>query len=186
MKDDPFGKGIIAGLVGVLAINLVEVLLTLIKLSETPLWQAGGIVFLTEAALQTPLGIAIGIFSHIFIAVALGVIIAYYITYSGSELAVYKGAGISLIAGFIVLTIIFPLRGLAKDMQGSPGDVLSALIDHAVFGALAGYIIKHFLSNNEKEKSRPENKINHLSVSLKPHTKPHIKKQIIFKKPKKI
>ena len=34
MKD-PFGKGMIAGIVGVIAINIVEFILKLMKISET-------------------------------------------------------------------------------------------------------------------------------------------------------
>ena len=141
MKD-PFGRGIIAGLIGVIAINLVEFVLLALKISETPLWQAGGLPFLSEKALKTPLGIAIGIFSHVFVAIVIGISIAYFITLTGNSLVIFKGMGISLIAGFFVLGILFPLRGLAEQMQQSPKDVLSAIIDHAVFGAVAGYVIK--------------------------------------------
>ena len=86
---------------------------------------------------------AIGIFSHVFIAIVLGVAISYYIYFSGTNFAVLKGAGFSLITVFIVLGIIFPLRKLALEMQDSPGDVLSAFIDHTVFGALSGYLVAY-------------------------------------------
>ncbi|MDW7650533.1 MAG: hypothetical protein SCK29_10345 [Bacillota bacterium] len=183
MMKDPFGRGLVAGLAGVLTINAVEFLLMYLNLSETPLWQAGGIVFLTESALQTPLGIAIGIFSHVFIAIVLGIIIAYYIHYTDVDFAILKGVGLSLIAGFIVLTIIFPFRGLAADMQSSPGDVLSALIDHTVFGALAGFIIKYLQVRDDQKDNVPESQVNYVRFSPHPHSET---KKTIFKKPKKI
>ena len=55
MLKDPFGKGMIAGIIGVVAINIAELLLRLLKISETALWEAGGIVFLSESALATPI-----------------------------------------------------------------------------------------------------------------------------------
>jgi len=185
--QDPVGRGIIAGAIGVIAINLVEVLLTYLKISETPLWQAGGIVFLNEDALKTPLGIAIGVFSHVFIALVIGVVIAYYIYYSGTDFAAIKGAGLSIIAGFTVLAIIFPLRGIAKEMQSSPRDVLSALIDHAVFGLLAGFIVKYLqlkYNANDSKSSDSEKKCKYVKVLLKRHFKEPSK--VNFKKPKKI
>lgn len=182
MKD-PVGVGTIAGLVGVLAINLVEYVLLNLNISETPLWHAGGIVFLTEAALQTPLGIAIGIFSHVFIAIVLGVLIAYYISFTGKELAIMKGIGVSLIAGFIVLTIIFPLRGLAADIQQSPGDTFAALIDHTVFGALAGYVIIRLQSKSAETEDIVPTNIRYIKISS-PQLRE--KKKVFFRKPKRI
>ncbi len=189
MKD-PVGRGLIAGAAGVLAINLVEVLLMKLNISETPLWQAGGIVFLTEPALKTPLGMAIGIFSHIFIGLVLGTAIAYYISCTGKDFAVLKGTGLSLIAGFVVLTIIFPMRQVAVEMQSSPGDVLSALIDHSVFGALAGYTVKRLQAAYETEnKARAKkdvtvSRVNYIRFLPKPLSGTN--RKVVFRKPKKI
>lgn len=184
MKD-PFGKGMIAGIVGVIAINIVEFILKLMKISETALWEAGGIVFLSEQALKTPLGIAIGVLSHIFVAIFVGIGIAYYLHFSGMDFAVLKGIGISLIALFIALGIFFPLRGLAIEMQGSPNDVSAAFIDHIVFGALGGYIVKylHVKSKDSKKNGNTEKYLRFTSDSTKDvKSKGHKK----FKKPKKI
>jgi hypothetical protein len=138
----PFGRGLVASIPGIIAINIVEYILKLMQVSETPLSQAGAIFFLTEEAARTPLGIAIGFFAHIFVAVLVGVLISYYIFYSGTDYAVIKGIVISMLFLFISLGIVFPLRELAVEMQSSPGDVLAAIIDHAVFGALVGWVIK--------------------------------------------
>jgi hypothetical protein len=148
----PFGQGLAAGLIGAIAINVVEFILRLINLSETTLWQAGGIFFLSEEAMQTPLGIAIGVLTHIFVALLVGIIISYFLFYSGTDFAIMKGITISLLSLFITLGIVFPLRGLAAEMQDNPSDVLSAFIDHVVFGALAGFIIRYF--QREKQGNR--------------------------------
>src|SRR5690606_9058963 len=101
-------RGIVAGTLGVIAINIVEFILTLIKISETALWEAAGIVFLSEKALETPLGLLIGIVSHVFVGLVLGVLISYYIYFSGANFSILKGTGVSLIALLIVLGIVFP------------------------------------------------------------------------------
>ena len=139
----PFGRGLVACIPGIIAINIVEYILKLMQISETPLPQAGAIFFLTEEAARTPLGIAIGFFAHIFVAVLAGILISYYIYYSGTDYAVIKGIVISMLFLFITLGIVFPLRDLAVEMQGSPNDVLAAIIDHTVFGALVGWTIKY-------------------------------------------
>ncbi len=149
MKD-PVGPGLIAGIAGVIAINIAEFFLELLGISETTLWEAGGIFFLSEKAVETPLGIAIGVFSHVFVGILIGVIISYYIFFSGIDFAVLKSTGVSLIALFITLGIVFPMRELAPEMQNSPGDVLSAFIDHIVYGILAGYIIKYLQLKDKK------------------------------------
>lgn len=59
-------------------------------------------------------------------------------------MAIWKGVTVSLVVLFIILGIVFPLRQIAPEMQDSPGDVLSAFIDHIVFGGLAGYIISYY------------------------------------------
>ena len=178
MKD-PFGRGIIAGLAGVIAINILEFFLQLLGISETQLWEAGGIIFLSESALQTPLGIAIGVFSHVFVALVVAVGISYFLLLSGGDFSVLKGIGISLIAGFITLILVFPLRGLATEMQDSPGDVFSALLDHIVFGALVAYIIKYLHNKNKPS----DNTIKKLHIT--PGSKMRLKKKQ-FIKPKRI
>lgn len=147
----PFGQGLVASLVGAIAINVVEFILKLIKISETALWEAGAIFFLSEEAAKTPLGITIGVLTHIFVAIVVGLTISYFIFYSGRDFAIIKGITISLISLFITLGIVFPLRGLAPQMQESPGDVMAAFIDHIVFGALVGYIIG-YLRRNVRER----------------------------------
>jgi hypothetical protein len=166
----------------VVAINIVEFILMRLKISETPLWQAGGIIFLSEQALQTPLGITIGILSHIIVAIVLGVAISYYINYTGTDLAIFKATGVSLLALFFALGIFFPLRELATEMQDSPGDVTAAFIDHIVFGIVAGLAVKYLQVRNELNDSGQDKKPVHVYT-----TKNLVKrKKQKFKKPKKI
>ncbi len=183
--NEPFGRGIVAGILGVIAINIVEAILKFLTISETALWEAGGIVFLSEKALEITKGIAIGIFSHFFVALVLGVFISYYIFFSGTNLAVIKSVGISLIAMFITLGLIFPLREIAVEMQDSPSDVLSAIIDHIVFGIIAGYIIKYLqIKNIPKDQS--DNKNKYLYIPKEAKRVLHHKKRKKFIKPIKI
>lgn len=44
-----------------------------------------------------------------------------------------------------------PSKGLATEMQSSPNDVSAAFIDHTVFGALAGYIVKYAQAQNQSK-----------------------------------
>lgn len=151
MKD-PFGRGLIAGIVGAIAINIVEFFLDLANISETTLWEAGGIFLLTKEAVKTPLGITIGLMTHVFVAITVGILISYFLYFSGTNFAVIKGIVVSLFSLFITLGIVFPLRELTPEMQSNPQDVLSAFIDHVVFGALAGYIIV-FMGNKTRKKN---------------------------------
>jgi hypothetical protein len=140
----PFGQGLAAGLVGVTAVNIVELFLKRLNISETTLWKAGSLFFLSEQAAQTTLGIFIGVLTHIFVALLVGLAISFFLYYSGTDFAMIKGITISMISLFITLGIVFPLRELAPEMQQNPGDILAAFIDHTVFGALAGYFIGYF------------------------------------------
>ena len=149
MKD-PFGRGLIASVAGAVAINITEFILDLLNISETTLWRAGGIFFLTEEAVATPLGIFIGVITHAFVAIVVGLFISYFMLYTGTNYAVIKGIIISLFALFITLGIIFPLRGLAPEIHSFPNDVLAAFIDHTVFGIIVGYTVKHLQEKRHK------------------------------------
>ncbi len=113
--NDPFGRGLIAAIAGAIAINIAELILDMLKISETTLWEAGGIFFLTEQAVQTPFGITIGVFSHIFVSLVVGVLISYYLYYSGTHFAILKGISISLITLFITLGLVFPKRASPRN-----------------------------------------------------------------------
>ncbi len=151
MKE-PFGIGLAAGTAGVIAINIAEYFLDRLGISETKLWEAGGIFFLSEEAVKTPLGTIIGVITHVFVGLLVAIIISYFLYYSGTDLAVMKGITISLVALLLTLGIVFPLRELAPEMQDNPSDVLSAFIDHIIFGAVAGHIVWYFQGKNEGRK----------------------------------
>ncbi len=151
--NDPFGRGLIAGVAGVIAINIAEFIMDLFGISETTLWEAGSIFFLTERAVETPLGIAIGVITHVFVSLVVGLLISYYLFFSGTDYAIFKGIVVSLLGLFITLGIVFPMRELVPEIHDSPNDVLSAYIDHIIFGALAGHIIKYFTNKEKKEQS---------------------------------
>ncbi len=106
-------------------------------------------VFLSEKVIKSPLGIVIGIMSHVFVGLVVGVIIAYYIETTGVKMAIGKGVFVSVIVLYLILGVLFPMRHLAREMQDSPSDVLSAFIDHIVFGGITGYIVSYFQKKNQ-------------------------------------
>ncbi len=105
-----------------------------------------------KTAVQTPLGIFIGVITHIFVGIVFGIVTSYYLYYSGTDYAVIKGISLSLIGLFITLGIVFPLRELVPEIHDSPNDVLSAFIDHIVFGVVAGSVIKYLQQKQSKLK----------------------------------
>ncbi len=147
--NDIFGRGFYAAIVGLIAINIAELIMSALHISSTTLWQAGGSLFLTEKTLNTPLGITIGVTSHILMGLFVGVAISYYIYFTGTNYGVLKGTGVSLLMVFIVLGLIFPLRGINLDMQNNPADVTSAFIDHLIFGVSVSYIISFYQDKYE-------------------------------------
>lgn len=83
-----------------------------VKLSETALWEAGGYVFLSEKALNTPLGKVVGFTSHVFIGIFVGVSISYFLYFTGNQNGILKGIALSLSSLYLALGIIFPLKDL--------------------------------------------------------------------------
>lgn len=140
--NEPFGRGLIASLIGILCTNIIELLMKSVKLSETALWQAGGYVFISdEKILNTPLGIAVGLTSHVFIGICVGISISYFLYFTGNQNGILKGITVSLAYLYLAQGIVFPLKQLAVGIENSPKDVISAYIDHFVFGVAVAYVI---------------------------------------------
>lgn len=152
--NDPFGRGLIASLIGLLFINIIELFMKFIKLSETALWQAGGYVFITdEKVLNTPLGIAVGFSSHVFIGIFAGISISYFLYSTGNKNGVLKGITVALSFLYLAQGIVFPLKNLAVGIENTPKDVISAYIDHFVFGAVTAYVIIYLQKMTTKKSS---------------------------------
>jgi len=141
IREDPFGRGVAASIIGIVALDIADYFMMLINISKTPLWEAGGAVLLSENALKEPLGIAIGFASHMIVAMFVGIAISYFLYITGTNFSILKGIGLSFIALYIVLVLVFPFRGLSTEMENSPPDVLSAFIDHSVFGGIVAYTV---------------------------------------------
>lgn len=156
-RRNPYYGGLLAGSIAIIAINLAEFLMRILNISETTLWQAGGAVFLAEKALMTPLGIGIGIFSHILVSLFMAIIITYYLQLTGKDYAILKGLSISLAAMFVFFGLVFPIRNINLSMQNSAKDVLSAFIDHIIFGLVVGLILGYIYDKTpSKVKSKQQ------------------------------
>lgn len=125
-----------------------------IKLSETALWQAGGYVFITdEKILNTPLGIAVGFASHVFIGIFVGISISYFLYFTGNQNGILKGIAVTLASLYLAQGVVFPLKNLPVGIENSPKDVISAYIDHFVFGAVAAYVIIYLQKMTTKKRN---------------------------------
>ncbi len=140
--QDPFSRGLVAGMAGVVAINLAELIMRGLNISKTTLWQAAGQVFLSPDALKSPLGITVGVISHILVTLFVATAISYFIYFTGPAWAVFKGMWVSLFFLFVFVGWALPARKII--MSYEPKDVISAIINHLIVGLVAGYLIKYF------------------------------------------
>lgn len=143
---EPFSRGVIAGIAGVIAINLVELLGKVIGLSKTSLSQGAGLVFLSQEAVKTPLGIILGFTSQICVTIFVAIVISFFIYFIGIGWSLVKGAAISLLFMYVFLGWAIPMRKIM--IPNAPNDVLMGFIVHIVAGAVIAYAVKYLHNRN--------------------------------------
>lgn len=142
--QEPFNRGVIAGISGVIVINLAELLMKIIGLSKTSLWQGAGLVFLSKESLKTPLGITLAFSSQLFVTIFVAIVISSFLYYTGTGWALLKGTAVSLFFMYIFVGWAIPMRNII--ISNAPNDVLMVFIVHIVTGAAIAYTVKYLQS----------------------------------------
>ncbi len=107
---------------------------------------AGGILtgqYMTDP--MSPGMLVVAWSSHLVIAMAVGVMLVYLLSFTGREYGVLKGV---LLGGFFWLFnngIMAPLLKLELLPPMGYGDLIFSLVRHFLFGALTAALLLHFL-----------------------------------------
>ncbi len=141
---DTLTLGTIAGTLGTGAMHILSVLFLKLNLIRITTLQVSSAIFIDWSQVNTPLGIIIGIIVHIIIGAAGGVLLAYFIRFSGKDFYYIKGLAL---AGFMLLVgmgLIIPVIGIVPQLKQEVATVFFHILYYLVYGLVTSYIIARY------------------------------------------
>lgn len=138
---DRIVAGGLAGLVSGIILGLITTVLSLLGFCKLCLIAIGGGIFVRQI-LKSPIPIGwmmIGWLNHLIVSVALGIVLAYILTYMGKEYAVLKGAFFGAVVWYLLIGIFAPLAGYLPPSP-EPLELFIVFGYHVFFGGLAAYL----------------------------------------------
>jgi len=149
---DTLTIGTIAGVLGTLVMHLLSMLWKFLGLIKITTLQVSAAIFLNWGQVNTPIGYIVGGASHLMIGAAGGVILAYFIRFSGRDYFWLKGlalAGFMLLAG---MGFVVRILKIAPQMSNDSLTSLLHIISY-MYGVVSSYIIARY-SNIIKVRQR--------------------------------
>ncbi|GAW91348.1 hypothetical protein [Calderihabitans maritimus] len=143
MKDT-FLVGSLAGIIGTLAMDLLSVVATLLKIPHSTAIGVAADIFLVRQLLGTPAAWLIGIAGHLVIGMVGGIFTAYLLRYTGRDYAIFKGILLAWIIGMGTVGFVMPLLKISPQIQREAFTNLFAVVSLAVYGGITAYLIARF------------------------------------------
>ncbi|ATW26381.1 DUF6789 family protein [Candidatus Formimonas warabiya] len=143
MKDT-LTIGTIAGIIGTIVMHLLSMLWKSLGLIKITSLQVAASLFLSWNQVTTPIGYMVGVLSHIMIGAAGGVLLAYFIRFSGKDYYWLKGlalAGFMLLAG---MGFVVRILKIAPQMGNDSLTALLHILNYMVYGLVCSYIIARY------------------------------------------
>ena len=141
---DTLTIGAIAGIIGTVVMHLLSMLWKWLGLIKISTLQVAATLFLSWDQVNTPIGYIVGAASHLMIGAAGGVILAYFIRFSGKDYYWLKGlalSGLMLLAG---MGFVMRILKIAPQMGNDGLTTLLHIISYMIYGLVSAYIIAKY------------------------------------------
>lgn len=136
---DRYWLGIISGIGGNLAKNLLESIFVKRGLLKITARQKAAGIFVNKSDIDTPGGRLLGIVADNMIAAMLGITCTYWLTLMGKDKHLLKGAGLGAVEWASLYGVASKV-GATSMVPMKPQDALFALLGHFAFGMVKIHI----------------------------------------------
>lgn len=153
MKDT-LTIGTIAGIAGTIVLHLLSLVFEAFGLVKINTLQVSAAIFLAWSQVNTTVGFIVGAIVHLMIGATGGVLLAYFMRYSGKDYYPVKGLAL---AGFMLLGgmgLIIPVIGIVPQMRQDSLTVLFHTITFIAYGLSVSYIIARYADFSERPERR--------------------------------
>lgn len=139
--QDTLATGAFSGIIATAITTLLTWIVLQSGVSFTSLWIFAGAIVLNDSALHTPLGILIGMVTHLMLGGIFGVITAFTLRLTGKDYYLIKGVGVATLFFIGARGIIQILTNIAPWMRDEIMSTIITLINLLVTGIICAYII---------------------------------------------
>lgn len=141
---DTLTIGSIAGALGTFVMHIFSILFEKLGLIKITTLQISSAIFLDWSQVNTTMGIVVGAIVHFIIGAAGGVLLAYFIRFSGKDYYLVKGlalAGLMLLVG---MGLIMPVIRIVPQIKNEVSTVLFHIVTFFAYGLFTSYIIARY------------------------------------------
>ncbi|ATW24793.1 hypothetical protein [Candidatus Formimonas warabiya] len=144
-STDNFRIWVIAGIAGVITRDIFSLIVNLLGLSKTFIWNIAADIFVHGKEVYTFWGHILGFITDITIGAALGVATGLFLEWRGAKDYLLKGAGVALIAWLGFIGLIF--HNIPQTRSIATEDAFSSMLSflaHLLFGLATVWIIHKY------------------------------------------
>lgn len=144
LKQDTLAIGTLAGIAGTLIMHGFSILWKYLGLAKVTTMQVSGAILVAPDQLNTPVGLIISIIVHLMVGSAGGVLLAYYMKYTGKDLYWLKGLALS---GFMLLAgmgFIVHVMQIMPQMHRDTLTVFFHIINYLIYGEVVAFVIARY------------------------------------------
>lgn len=139
--QDTIANGVFSGIIATAITTLLSWIALQSGISFTSLWIFAGAIVLNDAALHTPLGILLGMVTHLMLGGIFGVITAFTLRLTGKDYYLIKGIGVGTFFFIGARGIIQVLTNIAPWMRDEIMSTIITLINLLGTGIISSYLI---------------------------------------------
>lgn len=141
VAQDTFTTGVIAGILGTIVLYSLSILWSSLGFEEMTTLQVSGEIFLNPGQMDTFPGFIVSFMTHFMVGSAGGVLLAYFMRFSGYDFYWLKGLAL---AGFMLLVgmgLLVNIMNIAGDMRKDATEALFHSINYTAYGLVVSYVI---------------------------------------------
>ena len=143
MKDT-FTAGTVAGLIGTLVILASQQALFALNLIQMTTMDVSAEIFLEPHQTGNTAGFLVGLISHFLVGAGGGVLLAYFIKFTGKDYYLLKGLGLGAFMLLLGMALVTTIMDIVPEMREDSLTALLHMLTYFIYGLTCSYVLRRY------------------------------------------
>ncbi len=141
---DTFTAGTVAGLIGTLVILALQQALFALDIIQMTTMDVAAEIFLEPHQTGSIAGILVGLISHFLVGAGGGVLLAYFIRFTGKDYYWLKGLGLGAFMLLVGMALVTTIMNIMPEMREDSLTTLLHMLTYFIYGLTCSYVLTRY------------------------------------------